>query len=255
MISPFSFGPALKPCEGSVIPAGCGASTFGRQSGRGVPLLPVPVEELIANGGAAPVPEPEPAPPPTVGAEELAAAVALARAEGEAAARDEIEAALEQRRCAAAEAIAGALARMESAHAARLDERAGASLELALALARAIVPRALERAPLADVEAMLRDLVARLEDQPRLHLALPPDLVAPGRELLEGLAREAGFSGELTVEGDPDLGAGDARLSWRHGRAIRDLAAIEREALALAAAWLPAADEQSATSEGSESLG
>jgi flagellar assembly protein FliH len=255
--APFSFGPALSARQEAIVPARQGATRVLRHVRSALPLLPLPIEQLIADDGAELAAAPEPAPPP-VGAEELAAAVALARAEGraegESAAQAEIEAGLERRRCAAAEAIAQALAQMQGEDQARLARRAGASRELALALARAIVPRALERAPLADVEAMLRELVARLADQPRLHLALAPDLVDPGRELLEVLAREAGFAGQLAVEGDPGLGAGDARLTWRHGRAIRDLAVIEREALAVADAWLPAADAQSATSEGSESL-
>jgi flagellar assembly protein FliH len=254
-VVPFSFGPALDPGDGALIRVTRGAFRAARHAERAVPLLPVPVEELIDDHRDEPAAEPEPAPPPPmVGAEEVAAAVALARAEGraegEAAARAAIMASLEQRRSEAASAIARALVGLQSEHRDRLVEGAGATRELALALARAIVPRALERAPLADIEAMLRELVARLEDQPELELALPPDLVAPGRRLLEELAREAGFSGALTVEADPGLRTGDARLSWRHGRAIRDLAALEREALAVVDAWLPAADEQSETSKG-----
>jgi hypothetical protein len=115
-----------------------------------------------------------------------------------------------------------------------------ATRDLALALARALVPRALERQPLADTEAMLRDLLVRLEQQPRLTLALPPALVDAGRRTLAAIAAEAGYRGELVVEPDQTLGAGDARLSWRGGSAERDLAELEREAIALIDAWLPA---------------
>jgi flagellar assembly protein FliH len=223
----------------------------------GSALLPPPIEKLIA-AEEDPVAAPEPAPPPAIGAEELAAAVALARAEGraegEAAARAELAASLDRQRGAAAAALAGALAGMEERYQAWLDARAGASRELALALARALVPRALERAPLADIEAMLRELVERLEGEPELHLALPADLLAPGRELLEAIAGDAGFTGRLTAEGDPALGPGDARLSWHRGHAIRELAAIEREALAVVAAWLPPLEEQREISERSGSL-
>ena len=142
------------------------------------------------------------------------------------------------RQAAALERIAAEL----GAHQAALDRaiaaRASASRELALALARALVPRALERQPLADIEAMLRDLLIRLEGEPRLTLALPPALVEAVQRLAVQSAAEAGYRGELVVEADPRLGPGDARLSWPGGTAERDLGRLEREAVAVLDAWL-----------------
>jgi hypothetical protein len=104
-----------------------------------------------------------------------------------------------------------------------------------------LVPRALERQPLADVAAMVQDLLVRLEGQPRLSLALPPALLEAGRQTLADVAARAGYRGELIIEPDPTLGPGDARLGWRGGSAARDLVELEREALALVDAWLPEA--------------
>ena len=174
---------------------------------------------------------------------ELEAALAAARAEATAATetsvRAELEAGMAARRTAALERIAAQL----SAHQLALDRviaaRASASRDLALALARTLVPRALERQPLADIEAMLNDLLIRLEDEPRLTLALPPALVEAGQQLAGEIAAEAGYRGELAVEPDAQLGPGSARLSWPGGNAARDLAWLEREALAVVDAWLP----------------
>jgi flagellar assembly protein FliH len=185
-----------------------------------------------------------PAPAPKTFSEaELEAALAAARAEAAAAAEASVRAALEAgmaaRRTAALERIAAEL----SAHRRALDQaiatRASVSRDLALALARALVPRALERQPLADIEAMLRDLLVRLEGQPRLILALPPALVEAGQQVAREIGAETGYRGELVVEPDVRLGAGDARLSWPGGDAERDLALLEREAIALVDAWLP----------------
>jgi hypothetical protein len=64
--------------------------------------------------------------------------------------------------------------------------------------------------------------------------------VAPGRSLLDRLAAETGYPGELTVIPDPTLGPGDARLCWQDGAAVRDLAELEADAMDLVDAWLPA---------------
>jgi flagellar assembly protein FliH len=137
-------------------------------------------------------------------------------------------------------AVAAARAEATAATEASVRAELAASRDLAVALARALVPRALERQPLADIEAMLRDLLVRLEGQPRLTLALPSALVDDGRRTLAAIAAESGYRGELVVDPDLTLGAGDARLSWRGGCAERDLAELEREATALVDAWLPA---------------
>jgi flagellar assembly protein FliH len=187
----------------------------------------------------------DPAPPARTFSEaELDAALATARAETAAATEADVRAKLEAeiaaRQAAALERISAGLTALQAAFDRALAARAPASRDVALALARALVPRALERQPLADIEAMLRDLLVRLEGQPRMTLALPPALLEVGQRTLGALAAEVGYRGELAIEADGTLGPGDARLAWRGGRAERDLAELERAATALVDAWLPA---------------
>ncbi|MDX1541038.1 MAG: FliH/SctL family protein, partial [Geminicoccaceae bacterium] len=155
--------------------------------------------------------------------EAVAAAVAEAVGEAERGIRAEVTAAVEEsvqaRLAAALESCARELGGLHAATAAR--PAAEAEVKLALDIARAIVPHALERAPLADVEAMLVDLLCRLEAEPRLELRVAPGLLEPGRELALDLARRAGFPGDVVVDAAADLGPGDARVLWRHGRAER----------------------------------
>jgi hypothetical protein len=75
--------------------------------------------------------------------------------------------------------------------------RAGASRELAMAAARALVARALDQQPLADVEAMFRDLVVRLEGMPWLELPLAADLLPAAQVAFARAADEADYRGEL----------------------------------------------------------
>jgi hypothetical protein len=124
-----------------------------------------------------------------------------------------------------------------------LAARAAASRDLALAVARALVARALARQPLADVEAMFGEVLVRLEGMPWLELRLPPSLADAGQAALARAAEEAGYRGELRVIPDAKLGPGDARLAWQDGAAERDLAGLEAEVTVLVDAWLSAAAE------------
>ena len=147
----------------------------------------------------------------------------------------------EQRETEALAAIGAALAAGRAALAATLAARAGASRDLALALARALVAKALALQPLADIEAMLSELVVRLEGQPWLEVHLAPDLAAAGDAALRRAAAAAGYQGELRILPVPSLRPGDARIAWLDGAAKRDLARLEAEATALVDAWLPTA--------------
>jgi flagellar assembly protein FliH len=206
-----------------------------------------PLETLAAPEPPPPpeaAPEP-PSPPPTFSEEELSAAVEAARQEAYAAAdarvRTEMLASLEHRQAEALTAISERLAASQEAIDRILGARAGASRDLALAVARALVAKALARQPLADIEAMLREVVVRLEGLPWLELRLPPSLVDAGQAALTRAAEEADYRGELRVIPDARLGPGDARLIWRDGAAERDLARLEAQVTALVEAWLPAA--------------
>ena len=190
-------------------------------------------------------PEPAPPPEPTFSAEELAVAIALGRQEAaaktEARVRAEMLASLEHRQTEALRAIAEALAASQAALDRTLTARAGASRDLALAVARALVAKALARQPLADIEAMFREVVVRLEGVPWLELRLAPDLVPAGQASLTRAAEEADYRGEIRVIPDARLGPGDARLIWQDGSAERDLARLEDEVAALVETWVPAA--------------
>lgn len=163
---------------------------------------------------------------------ELAEAVAAAREEGGrdgvARGRAEMTEVLERRLADAVEALAAVLASEVEAHRSAVA-KATADLDLALGIVRCVIPRTLEQAPLADVEPMLRELMAGLVGEPRLELRLPPDLLEPGRTMLTEVAARAGFEGACSVEPDPELGLGDAHLHWAHARAERSVTAIVDE--------------------------
>ncbi len=212
-----------------------------------------PPLEALATAESPPPPEAAPTPPPpTFSEEELASAVEAARQQGHAAAEADVRAAmlasLEHRQAEALAAISEHLAASQDALDRVLATRAGASRDLALAVARALVAKAMARQPLADIEAMFREVVVRLEGMPWLELRLHPSLAEAGQAALAGAAEDADYRGELRVIPDAKLGPGDARLTWQDGAAERDLGRLEAQATALVEAWLPTAGGQAARS-------
>ncbi len=251
MSTRFPFGLRLDDGAGPIVAR---ASRRPRPA-RGKPAIrfDYPPFEALAAPAPPPATPPAPAPPPapTFSEDELEGAVEAARREARAAAEAEVRAAmlasLEHRQAQALATISERLAASQDALDHILAGRAGASRDLALALARVLVPKALARQPLADIEAMLREVVARLEGTPWLELRLHPGLAEAGRAALARAAEEANYHGELRLIPDPRLGPGDARLIWQDGAAERDLARLEAEVTALVDAWLPAAGEETAS--------
>jgi flagellar assembly protein FliH len=179
---------------------------------------------------------------------ELELQLAAARAEASEAAEQRLRAALAEdthRRLAEAlTELVQALNALQATLTAQQAVRATASRELALALAHALVPRAMALAPLADIEAMLRQVVARLDGVGELRLALPPALAKVGGRSLRAAIAAAGYQGSVQIAADPALAPGAARLAWQDGLAERDPSWLARAAQALVERWLPAAEAE-----------
>jgi flagellar assembly protein FliH len=194
--------------------------------------------------------EPTGQPAPSLTPADLEAAVAEARAEAVSATasrvRAELEASLKAREVLALEALGRQLDERQAAYLGALAELRDEAREVILEVARAVAPGAFARAPLANVERLLEELVPSLDAQPRLELKLAPGLAAAGREGLARIAAASGFQGEIVVEPDPSMAPGDARLSWQGGAAERSTQTLTEEALRIARGWLGAHAEMGA---------
>lgn len=178
----------------------------------------------------------------TYTAEDLAAAIENVRQtttlEVEQQTRMAMTAEVSHRQSEALEAIRAQLGQNEEALSTWMSETIVATQSLAKIMGQAIVPKALELHPLADIADMIRQALSRLVDQPSIELRVEEELVAPMNELLGSLAEETGFLGELLIIADPSLSPGDARLVWKNGVAVRDLKHIQEETNAMIDAWL-----------------
>jgi flagellar biosynthesis/type III secretory pathway protein FliH len=175
-------------------------------------------------------------------AEDLAEAVDEARsaafAEGEAATRQAMANDIEQRRFELVAAIKSQLEQQETAFHDILAGYALVSQRLALALASALVPRALERSPLNDLAEVLEATLARLASEPTIEVHFSPDDADAGKSVLADIARELGLSAELKSVADPAVVAGGVEIRWHGGVINHGWEALYAEALDMIDHWL-----------------
>lgn len=178
----------------------------------------------------------------TYTASELDAAVDQAKcataAEVEASVKATMTAEANHRQSQALKAIGDQLAAGENAYNQQLAEAAVIARDLAIMLAKSVVPKALERQPFADIDDTIRQTLRRLINQPAIELRLAPDLVDATNEHLTALIVDTGYRGQLTTMADPSLEQGDAKLSWKGGVAERCMATIQAEVATLVDIWL-----------------
>lgn len=154
---------------------------------------------------------------------------------------------LERRRVDLLGAIRDQLDRHQSAFENEIKRLAGLSQGLALALGEALIPRALEKQPLADIGDVLRVTLSRLANEPSIELRLPASLIESSAALLDDIAKETGFPGEIVTIADAALGPADVELRWRGGVVERSADRLQAEARDLVERWLrdvPDADDQ-----------
>jgi len=168
---------------------------------------------------------PRPRPKTRFTAEEVEALKAEAYAAGQAGAE-----------ARAAEAAAAAMADFAQA-AKAIVEGLGAqahtlkveAAELAVAVGDVLSGGLVAREPADPIRLLMSQAMDLLRDQPRVILRLSPDLHERLGAELTATAQRSGFTGELIVQADESVAAGDVALDWGSGGLARDTdAARER---------------------------
>lgn len=194
------------------------------------PAPPAPVEpepeifEVEAEMVIEPEPEPEPPPPPpppSFTEEEMAAARAVAYAEGEAAGLLSATQAHEARLTRAAETISEQLPALLGERTALLNSIATEAARLAHAMVRKLVPELDRRYGVYEIESVIQSSIQKALDQPRIIVRLHGELAQPMRERIENIALIGGFAGRVTILTDDTLGPADVRIDWGDGGSER----------------------------------
>lgn len=144
---------------------------------------------------------------------------------------------IDHRQAEALEAIRDQLGQSEEIIKKWVSETVSTTQSLAKIMGQAVVPKALELQPFADIADMIRQTLQRLLDEPSIELRLGTELVERTDELLGNIVEETGFSGEFLTVADPKISPGDARLVWKNGVADHCLERIQEEVNTMIDAW------------------
>jgi len=146
---------------------------------------------------------------------------------------------IQQRQLEVLNAIRDQLANRGEAFDRELKEISHASQQLALALAKSIIPRAIGQQPLADVAKHLQDALLQLNTPLSIDVRLAPELSDSAQAIFSDLAEKARFRGQIGTLPDSGLALGDAMIEWKGGAVERRLDRIQAEAWRIAEQWLP----------------
>ncbi len=183
-------------------------------------------------------PEPDPEPARLYNEADLARVREEGRVEGRAAAEREASAVLERR---IDETLARLAGQIEAAAAGRAQLIADCELRAAR-LAAAIVRRLIPVLEADQGPEFVAATVGRVLDELREPLALTVHVCEVDRPAiaarLTDLALNRGFAGAFEVIADPAIAAGDCRIRWQGGQAVRHAAALRDEIDAILARTL-----------------
>lgn len=122
------------------------------------------------------------------------------------------------------------------------------AVALSAVIARKLTTALIAREPTAELDALLTECLASLENVPHLVIRCHPDLADRLRDIAAERAAAAGFTGRLIVMGEPEIPLADGRIEWADGGLVRDMDAIgieidARIATYLAARGIPVSEE------------
>lgn len=161
--------------------------------------------------------------------ESEARARAAGFAEGLAQGRIEAQRELDQRLAQAFEAVAARAADLLMKLDRLEDTAADEAVGFALRFSEAAAGVALQRYPLAALEAAARETFGQVRQAPHCVIRLNEQLVEQANDMLARVARERGFEGRIVVMGEADMARADFSLEWADGGLRRDGEALRQK--------------------------
>lgn len=114
------------------------------------------------------------------------------------------------------------------------------AIDLAVAVARKLAGRLVEREPLGEIRALIADCLAPLRKAPHLVLRIAAEDADAIRPHVDKLVRENGFEGRMVILGEDDMPRGDCRVEWADGGIVRDSARVAADIEAAVARYIEA---------------
>ena len=97
------------------------------------------------------------------------------------------------------------------------------AITVASDLVRKMMPALVERGGMAEIEAVLEDALKRLLDEPRVVFRVPDAMLDIIQPRLAEMSGKAGYSGEVVLLADNQMGLSDCLVEWADGGAERNV--------------------------------
>ncbi len=167
--------------------------------------------------------------PPSHTDSDLAEARARSFAEGRETGLREASTTTQQRATVALDGISRRIADIAATQSRALDAYRDDAVRLVQTIARKVIPALASREPIRDIEALVRDCLSRLVEEPRIVIRVNDALLDQVRSPMMDIAGQCGFAGQIIFLGAPELDMPDCRIEWSDGGAERDMAGTWRE--------------------------
>jgi len=95
--------------------------------------------------------------------------------------------------------------------------------EIALVIARKIVPNYVKTHGLDEIESIVAKIIGEMGREPRLVFRVSEAQFDDANTRINAIAAQAAYAGKLVILGDQDLGPSDCRIEWADGGIERDL--------------------------------
>lgn len=161
-------------------------------------------------------------PEPTFSADEMMAARDVAHADGVEAGRAEAMASVERRMAETLAKVADRLAAAGAERAAALGRIERESIALCAGLMHRLFPVYQRRHGTDEVEALVRESLRIMLDEPRVVVRLNDGNLDKLQERINAAATAAGFAGKIVMVADEMVAPGDCAIEWADGGAERN---------------------------------
>lgn len=98
--------------------------------------------------------------------------------------------------------------------------------EIALVIARKIMPTYVERYGMMEIETIVSKIIAEMSREPRLVIRISESLFDDASAKINAISENQAYAGKVVILGDPELGASDCRIEWADGGIERDLKSL-----------------------------
>jgi len=137
-----------------------------------------------------------------------------------------VEAARAQSEQKVAEAAVQIVARLSSLEEVRSElgvRMSRQAVTVAADLVRKMMPALVARGGMAEIEAVVEDALGRMLDEPRVVFRVPDAMLDALQPRIAEMSGKAGYSGEVVLLADDQMGLSDCLVEWADGGAERNV--------------------------------